>query len=268
LPDLAEVPKWEGGPALVPNVAIEFSDVWKRLGRKDVLRGLNLSVARGECLVIIGRSGTGKSVLLKHAIGLMDPDRGTVHVNGLDVTALRERELLELREGMGMLFQAGALFDSMSIGENVGLALREHTTLPDAQIEIVVAEKLSLVGLAGTEPQRPSSLSGGMKKRAALARALAMNPKIMLYDEPTTGLDPITSDVINRLIRRLQERLGITSIAVTHDMRSAYHIADRIAMLHDGRIHAVGTPAEIQATKDPIVRQFIEGSSEGPLQPT
>jgi len=268
LPDLAEVPKWDGGPALVPNVAIEFSDVWKQLGRKEVLRGLNLSVARGECLVIIGRSGTGKSVLLKHAIGLMDPDRGTVHVNGLDVTALHERELLELREGMGMLFQAGALFDSMSIGENVGLALREHTTLSETQIDIVVAEKLALVGLAGTEPQRPSSLSGGMKKRAALARALAMNPKIMLYDEPTTGLDPITSDVINRLIRRLQERLGITSIAVTHDMRSAYHIADRIAMLHDGRIHVIGTPAEIQATKDPIVRQFIEGSSEGPLQPT
>ena len=250
------------------NVAIEFSDVWKRLGKKDVLRGVNLSVGRGESLVIIGRSGTGKSVLLKHAIGLMDPDRGSVHVNGLDVTRLADRELFELREGMGMLFQAGALFDSMSIGDNVGLALREHTPLPEVQIEIVVAEKLALVGLAGTESLRPSALSGGMKKRAALARALAMNPKIMLYDEPTTGLDPITSDVINRLIRQLQQRLKITSIAVTHDMRSAYHIADRIAMLHEGRIHAMGTPAEIQATKDPIVRQFIEGSSEGPLQPT
>lgn len=250
------------------HVTIEFSDVWKRLGRKEVLRGVNLSVARGESLVIIGRSGTGKSVLLKHVVGLLHPDRGTVRVNGLDVSALAERELLELREAMGMLFQGGALFDSMSIGENVGLALREHTPMPQVQIDLVVAEKLGLVGLSGTEGQRPSSLSGGMKKRAALARALAMNPKIMLYDEPTTGLDPITSDVINRLIRRLQERLGITSIAVTHDMRSAYHIADRIAMLHDGRIHAVGTPAEIQATKDPIVRQFIEGSSEGPLQPT
>jgi phospholipid/cholesterol/gamma-HCH transport system ATP-binding protein len=258
----------ERGLSLVSDVAIEFAGVWKRLGKKEVLRGVDLSVARGECLVIIGRSGTGKSVLLKHAIGLMEPDRGKVTVNGLDVSTLKERDLLQLREGMGMLFQAGALFDSMTIGENVGLALREHTPLPETQIEIVVAEKLALVGLAGSEPQRPSSLSGGMKKRAALARALAMNPKIMLYDEPTTGLDPITSDVINRLIRRLQERLGITSIAVTHDMRSAYHIADRIAMLHDGRIHAVGTPAEIQATKDPIVRQFIEGSSDGPLQPT
>ena len=252
----------------MPDVAIEFSDVWKRLGKKEVLRGVTLAVGRGESLVIIGRSGTGKSVLLKHAIGLMDPDRGSVHVNGIDVTALEERELLELREGMGMLFQGGALFDSMTIGENVGLALREHTPLPEVQIDIVVAEKLGLVGLSGTEAQRPSSLSGGMKKRAALARALAMNPKIMLYDEPTTGLDPITSDVINRLIRQLQQRLKITSIAVTHDMRSAYHIADRIAMLHEGRIHAIGTPAEIQATKDPIVRQFIEGSSEGPLQPT
>jgi phospholipid/cholesterol/gamma-HCH transport system ATP-binding protein len=252
----------------LPDVAIEFADVWKTLGRKEVLRGIDLAVARGESRVIIGRSGTGKSVLLKHVVGLLHPDRGTVRVNGLDVAALENRELLELRETMGMLFQAGALFDSMTIGENVGLALREHTPMPDTQIDMVVAEKLSLVGLGTTTAQRPSALSGGMKKRAALARALAMNPKIMLYDEPTTGLDPITADVINRLIRRLQERLGITSIAVTHDMRSAYHIADRIAMLHEGRIHAIGTPAEIQATKDPIVRQFIEGSSEGPLQPT
>ena len=233
-----------------------------------MLRGLDLDVARGESLVIIGRSGTGKSVLLKHVVGLMRPDRGTVRVNGVDVASLEEKELLSLREQMGMLFQGGALFDSMTVGENVGLALREHTPLPEKQIEIVVGEKLALVGLTGSEGSRPSSLSGGMKKRAALARALALNPKIMLYDEPTTGLDPITSDVINRLIRRLQDRLKITSIAVTHDMRSAYHIADRIAMLHEGRIHAMGTPNEIQATRDPIVRQFIEGSSEGPLLPT
>jgi len=156
----------------------------------------------------------------------------------------------------------------MTVGENVGLPLREHTSMPEPQIEIVVTEKLSLVGLEGTETMRPSNLSGGMKKRAALARSLVLNPKIMLYDEPTTGLDPITSDLINRLIRRLQKRLGMTSIAVTHDMRSAYHIADRIAMLHEGRIHAVGTPEEIQATQDPAVRQFIEGSAEGPLLPT
>jgi phospholipid/cholesterol/gamma-HCH transport system ATP-binding protein len=249
-------------------VAIQFEGISKRLGRKDVLRGVDLDVSRGESLVIIGRSGTGKSVLLKHVVGLMRPDRGTVRVNGVDVGSLEEKELLSLREQMGMLFQGGALFDSMTVGENVGLALREHTPLPEKQIEIVVGEKLALVGLSGSEGSRPSSLSGGMKKRAALARALALNPKIMLYDEPTTGLDPITSDVINRLIRRLQDRLKITSIAVTHDMRSAYHIADRIAMLHEGRIHAMGTPDEIQSTRDPIVRQFIEGSSEGPLLPT
>ena len=252
----------------MPEVAIQFQEVSKRLGRNQVLRELKLDVARGESLVIIGRSGTGKSVLLKHVVGLMRPDHGTVRVNGVDVASLEEKELLSLREQMGMLFQGGALFDSMTIGENVGLALREHTPLPERQIEIIVSEKLALVGLSGSEGSRPSSLSGGMKKRAALARALALNPKIMLYDEPTTGLDPITSDVINRLIRRLQDRLKITSIAVTHDMRSAYHIADRIAMLHEGRIHAMGTPNEIQATRDPIVRQFIEGSSEGPLLPT
>ena len=252
----------------MPEIAIDCTGVWKRLGTKDVLRGVDLSVPRGECLVVIGRSGTGKSVLLKHVVGLLAPDRGSVRVNGIDVAALDEAELLSLREQIGMLFQGGALFDSMSVGENVGLALREHTPLPERQIDLVVAEKLALVGLSGSEPLRPSSLSGGMKKRAALARALAMNPKIMLYDEPTTGLDPITADVINRLIRRLQERLGITAIAVTHDMRSAYHIADRIAMLHGGRIHAIGTPAEIQKTKDPALRQFIEGSSEGPLLPT
>ena len=235
--------------------------VWKRLGAKEVLRGVDLTVAEGESVVIIGRSGTGKSVLLKHVVGLIDPDRGAVRVDGQDVPALSVKELLDLRKRMGMLFQGGALFDSLSIAENVGLPLREHTRIAETQVDLLVHEKLHLVGLEGVETMRPSSLSGGMKKRAALARALALNPKIMLYDEPTTGLDPITADLINRLIRRLQERLGITSIAVTHDMRSAYHIADRIAMLHEGRIHAIGTPAEIQASADPAVRQFIEGSA-------
>jgi phospholipid/cholesterol/gamma-HCH transport system ATP-binding protein len=252
----------------LPDTAIDFRGLRKRLGKREVLRGLDLEVRRGECLVIVGRSGTGKSVLLKHVVGLMRPDEGEVRVNGVEVETLAEKELLELRRSMGMLFQGGALFDSMSVGENVGLPLREHTSMPEPQVEIVVGEKLSLVGLEGTEEMRTSSLSGGMKKRAALARSLVLNPKIMLYDEPTTGLDPITSDLINRLIKRLQLRLGMTSIAVTHDMRSAYHIGDRIAMLHEGRIHAMGTPEEIQATTDPAVRQFIEGSSEGPLLPT
>jgi len=252
----------------LPEPSIEIEGIWKRLGTKDVLRGVDLAVAPGESVVIIGRSGTGKSVLLKHVVGLIDPDRGVVRVDGRDVPALSVAELLDLRKQMGMLFQGGALFDSLTVGENVGLPLREHTGIAGTQVDLVVHEKLHLVGLEGAESMRPSSLSGGMKKRAALARALALNPKIMLYDEPTTGLDPITSDLINRLIRRLQERLGITSIAVTHDMRSAYHIADRIAMLHEGRIHAIGTPAEIQASSDPAVRQFIEGSAEGPLLPT
>jgi len=252
----------------LPESPIVIESVFKRLGTKQVLRGVDLSVAPGESVVIIGRSGTGKSVLLKHVVGLILPDAGTVRVDGVDVPTLGVADLLELRKQMGMLFQGGALFDSLTIGENVGLPLREHTDIDESQVELVVHEKLHLVGLEGVDDMRPSSLSGGMKKRAALARALALNPKIMLYDEPTTGLDPITADLINRLIRRLQERLGITSIAVTHDMRSAYHIADRIAMLHEGRIHAVGTPAEIQATADPAVRQFIEGSAEGPLLPT
>jgi phospholipid/cholesterol/gamma-HCH transport system ATP-binding protein len=229
---------------------------------------VDLNVSPGESVAIIGRSGTGKSVLLKHVVGLMTPDAGTVRVEGVDVPSLGTTELLTLRKRMGMLFQGGALFDSLTVGENVGLPLHEHTDMSETQIELVVHEKLHLVGLEGSEELRPSSLSGGMKKRAALARAIALNPKIMLYDEPTTGLDPITADLINRLIRRLQERLGITSIAVTHDMRSAYHIADRIAMLHEGRIHAIGSPAEIQSTTDPAVRQFIEGSAEGPLLPT
>lgn len=252
----------------MPDSSIEIEGVWKRLGAKQVLRGVDLTVAEGESVVIIGRSGTGKSVLLKHVVGLIDPDRGAVRVDGRDVPALSVKELLDLRKRMGMLFQGGALFDSLTVAENVGLPLREHTRIAETQVDLLVHEKLHLVGLEGVETMRPSSLSGGMKKRAALARALALNPKIMLYDEPTTGLDPITADLINRLIRRLQERLGITSIAVTHDMRSAYHIGDRIAMLHEGRIHAIGTPAEIQASADPAVRQFIEGSAEGPLLPT
>jgi len=252
----------------LPEPEIVIDSVSKRLGAKQVLRGVSLSVAAGESVAIIGRSGTGKSVLLKHVVGLMEPDAGTVLVDGLEVAALGQHDLLELRKRMGMLFQGGALFDSLSVGDNVGLPLREHTKVAETQVALVVREKLHLVGLEGVEDMRPSSLSGGMKKRAALARALALNPKIMLYDEPTTGLDPITSDLINLLIRKLQERLKITSIAVTHDMRSAYHIADRIAMLHEGRIHAIGTPAEIQASTDPAVRQFIEGSAEGPLLPT
>jgi phospholipid/cholesterol/gamma-HCH transport system ATP-binding protein len=264
----------------LPDAAIEFQGVWKRMGTKVVLRGVDLSVARGECLVVIGRSGTGKSVLLKHVVGLLRPDRGTVRVNGIDVAALGESELLSLREQMGMLFQGGALFDSMSVGENVGLALREHTPLPESQIEMVVTEKLALVGLSGTEPNRPSSLSGGMKKRAALARALAMNPKIMLYDEPTTGLDPITSNTIDDEIIKLRDLENVSSIVVTHQLRDAFRIAtcsavregDHIRivsadakkadeaefiMLRDGRIAFEGNAAELRAATDPYLQTFL-----------
>jgi phospholipid/cholesterol/gamma-HCH transport system ATP-binding protein len=249
----------------LPDPSIVIEAVWKRLGARQVLRGVDLAVAPGESVAIIGRSGTGKSVLLKHVVGLMVPDAGAVRVDGVDVAALKEADLLTLRKRMGMLFQGGALFDSLTVGENVGLPLREHTDMAEPQVELVVREKLHLVGLEGSEDLRPSSLSGGMKKRAALARALALNPKIMLYDEPTTGLDPITADLINRLIRRLQERLGITSIAVTHDMRSAYHIADRIAMLVNGKFLAVGTKEEIRANQHPRVQQFLNRIPENPV---
>lgn len=242
-------------------MAIQFHEVSKRLGRNQVLRDLQLDVARGESLVIIGRSGTGKSVLLKHVVGLMRPDQGTVRVNGVDVASLEEKELLSLREQMGMLFQGGALFDSMTIGENVGLALREHTPLPEPQIEIIVSEKLALVGLSGSEGSRPSSLSGGMKKRAALARALALNPKIMLYDEPTTGLDPVMADVINNLILQYGKSSRVTSVVVTHDMTSAFKVGTRFLMLHKGRILFDGDAAALRACNDPYIAGFIAGDA-------
>lgn len=238
----------------------------KRLGEKQVLDGVDLDVEKGETLLVMGRSGTGKSVLLKHIIGLMRPDEGTVEVDGREVTALREAEFNEVRRRFGLLFQGAALFDSLTVGENVALPLREHTRLDDAEIRRRVAERLEWVGLSGVEDMKPASLSGGMKKRVGLARAIAMDPDYVLYDEPTTGLDPIMADVIDRLIRGLQERLGVTSVVVTHDMQSAFKVADRIAMLHDGRVVFTGTPDEARGTADPLVRQFIEGSSEGPIR--
>jgi phospholipid/cholesterol/gamma-HCH transport system ATP-binding protein len=239
----------------------------KRLGRKQVLDGIDLEVDRGETLVVLGPSGTGKSVLLKHIIGLMPPDAGSIQVDGREIVGLGEGELSDVRRHFGMLFQSSALFDSMTVGENVGLGLREHTDLPEAAIRERVAERLEWVGLKGAEDMKPASLSGGMRKRVGLARAIAMDPAYILYDEPTTGLDPIMSDVINRLIRELQSRLGVTSIVVTHEMRSAYHVGDRLALLYGGRLVFEGTPEEVRATRDPLVRQFIEGSSEGPIQP-
>jgi phospholipid/cholesterol/gamma-HCH transport system ATP-binding protein len=246
---------------------IRIQGLKKRLGKKQVLDGVDLDIASGETVVVMGRSGTGKSVLLKHIIGLMTPDAGSIEVEGQEIVGMRERELDGVRRRFGMLFQGAALFDSLTVGENVGLGLREHQRLDDAEVRQRVAERLEWVGLAGVEAMKPASLSGGMRKRVGLARAIAMDPQYILYDEPTTGLDPIMADAIDQLIRSLQKRLGVTSVVVTHDMTSAYKVADRMAMLHDGKMVFTGTPDETRTTTNLMVRQFVAGSSTGPIRP-
>ncbi len=241
---------------------IRIRGLRKKLGSKQVLDGVDLDIPTGCTMVILGRSGTGKSVLLKHIIGLMQPDAGTIEVDGEIMTGLHEKELNEVRKRFGMLFQSAALFDSLSVGDNIALPLREHTRLTPAEIGRRVTERLDWVGMQGVEDQKPASLSGGMRKRVGLARATAMDPAYILYDEPTTGLDPIMSDVINRLIRSLQRRIGVTSIVVTHDMHSAMQVGDRLAMLHEGRVVFTGTPSQTQETNNALVKQFIEGNSE------
>jgi phospholipid/cholesterol/gamma-HCH transport system ATP-binding protein len=245
---------------------IEIKDLTKSFEDHTVLKKASLSIESGETMVIIGRSGCGKSVLLKHIIGLMKPDSGSVAVDGVDITSLSGHSLDEVRKKFGMLFQGAALFDSMTIEENVGFPLREHTTMEEKGIHQRVKECLALVGLEKVEDLYPSELSGGMKKRAGLARALAMNPEIILYDEPTTGVDPIMADIINDLIIALHDRLKATSIVVTHDMTSAYKVADRIAMLYNGSIVEVGTPDEIKHSRSQVVQQFIQGKATGPIQ--
>ena len=244
---------------------IELVGVCKRLGRKQVFDGLNLEVRRGETMVIIGRSGTGKSVMLKHIVGLVRPDRGKVIVDCVDVAAADHKTLLRLRSKMGMLFQSGALIHWMNVYDNVALPLRELSDYDEARIRAIVKEKLDLVDLEGADDLTPDQISGGMQKRAALARAIVRDPEIILYDEPTAGLDPVIANTINELIASVQRKLGVTSLVVTHDMTSAYAVADRIAMLHQGRIIQVGTPREIQNTTDPAVRQLITGGPLGPL---
>jgi len=246
---------------------IAIRNLKKRLGGKQVLDGVDLEVRSGECVVVIGPSGTGKSVLLKHILGLMMPDQGSIEVNGEEIVGRKERELNQIRKKFGMVFQGAALFDSMTVGENVALALREHTDLDEQAIERRVVERLEWVGLKQVEQMKPASLSGGMRKRVGLARAIAMDPEFILYDEPTTGLDPIMSDAIDRLMRDLQRRMNVTSIVVTHDLGSAFKVGDRIAMLLGGKIIFNGPPDEVRQTRHPVVRQFIEGSSEGPIQP-
>ena len=244
---------------------IEIINLCKSFDGHKVLNNLNLNINTGETTVIIGRSGCGKSVLLKHIIGLMKPDDGQVLIDGKDVTKMDEKELHALRMQFGMLFQGAALFDSLNVLENVAFNIIEHTNTTHKEIEKRVKECLALVGLKSIEDKKPAELSGGMRKRVGLARAICMRPHIILYDEPTTGVDPIMGDAINDLIIELHNKLKVTSIAVTHDMTSAYKIANRIAMLYNGKIITVGTPDQIKSTKDPIVRQFITGAGKGPI---
>jgi phospholipid/cholesterol/gamma-HCH transport system ATP-binding protein len=240
---------------------IRLVDVYKAFGPKRVLEGFTLDVVEGETMVIIGYSGTGKSVAIKHIVGLLEPDSGTVEVDGFDVPQLSRRELYQLRARIGYVFQFAALFDSFTIGENVAMGLRKQQSLDDREILERVHEALDLVDLPNVENRYPAELSGGMRKRVGIARAIALRPKYILYDEPTTGLDPVTSAVIDQLMVRMRDRLGVTSIVITHDMRSAYTVGTRIAMLYQGRIRWVGTVDEIQHTSDPLVRQFIEGKA-------
>lgn len=238
---------------------IQLKNVHKAFGPKRVLDGFTLDVPEGETMVIIGYSGTGKSVAIKHIVGLLEPDKGTVLVDGLEVPTLPRRELYKLRARIGYVFQFAALFDSMSVGENVAMGLRKQNELSEREIGERVQEALELVDLPDAAGRFPAELSGGMRKRVGIARAIALRPKYILYDEPTTGLDPVTSAVIDELMVRMREKLGVTGVVITHDMRSAYTVGTRIAMLYEGRVRGVWTVDEIQRTDDPVVRQFIEG---------
>lgn len=241
---------------------IEARDLQKRFGSHRVLNGVSLRIERGESVVIIGRSGGGKSILLKHLIGLIAPDAGEVWIDGASIARLRERELLQVRRRFGMLFQSAALFDSLTVAENVGFLLRREGRLTEAEIARKVDAALDMVDLPGTQHKKPAELSGGMRKRVGLARAIVYEPEIVLYDEPTTGLDPIVADSINQLIVRVRDRLRVTSVVVTHDMVSARRVAQRILMLHHGRIHFSGTPEEAFACTDPVVCRFVNGVAD------
>lgn len=244
---------------------IRVEDLHKSFRDKKVHDGVSFEVEEGETLTIIGGSGTGKSVLLKQIIGLIKPDSGHIYIEGEDITKLDEVELQRVQAKMGYVFQEAALFDSLTIGENVAFGLRTIMDAEQPHAIKIARQKLAMVGLSGIENLKPSQLSGGMKKRVGIARAIAMGPEILLYDEPTTGLDPVMSAVISDLMVRLKEESGTSAIAVTHDMKSAYKISDKIAMLYNGKILQIGTPDEIQNSLSPVVRQFISGSSQGPI---
>jgi len=241
---------------------IEVRDVKKSFGRQTVLNGVSFQIDRGESIVIIGRSGGGKSVLLKVLIGLLFPDSGEVRIEDQNIVRMNEWQLLKVRHKFGMLFQSAALFDSLTVAENIAFALRRERCHSEAEIRQKVSDALSMVELEGIEEKRPSELSGGMRKRVGLARAIVYKPEIVLYDEPTTGLDPVVADSIDQLIVRVRDRLDVTTVAVTHDMRSAGRIGQRIMMLHEGRIYASGTPEEIFKSTDPIVHRFVNGISD------
>lgn len=247
-------------------VIVEVKDLVKVFGDRAVLNGVTLKIYKGETFVIMGGSGCGKSTLLRHIIGNLKPTSGSVSLLGTDITGFESDQLDELRKKIGMSFQSSALFDSMTVGENVSLPLREHTKLEKSVIEIMVKMKLELVGLRGFEDLYPSEISGGMKKRVGIARAIAMDPQIVFYDEPTAGLDPIMASVIDKLIMDLSKKLNIASVVVTHDMKSVMSIADRIAMLYEGRVLEVGTADEIKKSNNAMVQQFIRGSFDGPIR--
>ncbi|MEI6323333.1 MAG: ABC transporter ATP-binding protein [bacterium] len=240
---------------------IEVRNLRQTLSGQEILRGVDLNVPKGQTLVLLGQSGGGKSVFLKHLIGLMRPLSGSIKIEGLEISRLSERELEPVRRKIGMLFQDGALFDSMTVFDNVAFPLRERGERNEKVIRDKVARSLELVSLQGQENKMPVNLSGGMRKRASLARAVISEPACILYDEPTAGLDPIVSDTINRLIRRLQSQLKVTSIVVTHDMTSTNHVADQVALLREGRIHFTGTLSALHSSTDPVLRDFIEGRS-------
>ena len=262
-PPLAAVKTERGTIPSNGSSMIKVCSLKKRIGQQEILSGVDLEVRTGETLAIIGRSGGGKSVLLKHLVGLMEPDTGEIWIQGQNIIGMTERQLGEIRKKVGILFQGGALFDSMTVEDNIAFPLREAGERDPRVLRAKVGEMLEVMEMEGQEEKMPESLSGGMKKRVGLARAIIRRPSCVLYDEPTAGLDPVVADSINRLIRRLQERFGMTSIVVTHDMKSAFDVADQIAYLHEGHIYFHGTPSELQQSTDRLIQDFLLGRSEG-----
>ncbi|NOR53044.1 MAG: ATP-binding cassette domain-containing protein [Candidatus Aminicenantes bacterium] len=245
---------------------IRIVDLHKAFGRKKVLQGVNLDLKRGETLAVIGQSGSGKSVLIKHIIGILRPDKGQIFVDGVEITSLKDDELHKITRRFGMLFQGVALFDSMTVAQNVSFGLERYTDFSQERIQELVAESLDKVGLKGCEELMPQELSGGMRKRVGLARAIAYRPDIILYDEPSTGIDPIRADAINDLINMMKREMNVSTIVITHDIVSAYKVADRIAMLYEGKIVEAAAPEEIRNSKNPVIQQFIHGRAKGPIK--